>query len=121
MTALLLVAGGCYKIRLTVRMNEDGTGQVVEEIVFGEKLVNVSKRLKGLPTVEELTSERRVKERLTRMGDGVTLAERKVDKLADGSVRMVVTYNYADISSLRLAPIPYAHGWEDVYLGFDQT
>jgi hypothetical protein len=116
--AVSLLCTGCIKIRLTVQLNEDGSGQVVEDIVFGEKLVDASKRIKGVPTIDELTSADRIKKRLSQMGKGVSLAGKKVEKQPDGSVRMVVTYAFEDISELKLAPFPYGPGWEDAHLAF---
>lgn len=119
LTLLALILHGCIKVRLTVKLNEDGSGQVIEEIIFGEKLVNVSKRMQGVPTIDELTGDGRVRERMAKMGEGVSLVSRQVETLPDGSVRMVVVYAYQDISHLRLAPLPFGAGWEDVYLDFD--
>lgn len=118
MVAACLLCTGCIKIRLTVQLNEDGSGQVVEDIVFGEKLVDAAKRLKNGPTVEELTSDEHIKKRLPNMGKGVSLVSKKVDKQVDGSVRMVAVYAFEDISELRLAPMPFGAGWEDTHLAF---
>src|SRR6202795_4945233 len=90
--AACLMSTGCVKIRLTVQLNEDGSGQVVEDIVFGEKLVDAGKRLKDVPTIEELTSDETIKKRLPHMGKGVSFVSKKVEKQPDGSVRMLVTY-----------------------------
>ncbi len=117
LTACLLSAG-CIKIRLTVQLNEDGSGQVVEDIVFGEKIVDASKRLQGVPTIEELTSDEQLKKRAVHMGKGVKVAGRKVEKQTDGSLRLMATYAFEDINDLRLAPVPFGPGWEDVHLAF---
>jgi len=115
----LVLLSGCIKVRLVVKLNEDGSGQVVEEIVFGEKLVNASKRLTEGPTIDDLTSEKRVRERMAKMGEGVSLVSRDVEEQPDGSVRLLVVYAFEDISGLRLAPVPYGSGWKDVYLDFN--
>ncbi|OAI48999.1 hypothetical protein AYO44_00940 [Planctomycetaceae bacterium SCGC AG-212-F19] len=113
-----MLSTGCIKIRLTVQLNEDGSGQVVEDIVFGEKLVDATKRLKDVPSIEELTGDEQLKKRLAHMGKGVKLAGKKVEKQTDGSVRLVATYPFEDINDLKLPPIPYGPGWEDVHLAF---
>src|SRR5262249_5951021 len=114
----LLFLTGCVKVRLTVKLNEDGTGQVVEDIVFGEKLVDAAKRLKEVPTIDELTSDEAVKRRLGQMGKGVSLVSKKIEKQTDGSTRMLVVYAFEDISELRLASFPFGAGWEDTRLKF---
>jgi len=116
--AACLLSAGCIKIRLTVQLNEDGSGQVIEDIVFGEKIVDAGKRLKDLPSIEELTSDEQLKRRAAHMGKGVKLVSKKVEKQTDGSVRLVATYAFEDINALKLAPIPFGPGWEDLHLAF---
>ncbi|MBL8796528.1 MAG: hypothetical protein JNM56_21690 [Planctomycetia bacterium] len=116
--AACLLSTGCIKIRLTVQLNEDGSGQVVEDIVFGDKLVDAAKRLKDVPSIEELTSDEQVKKRVAHMGKGVKLAGKKIEKQTDGSVRLIATYAFEDINALKLAPIPFGPGWEDLNLVF---
>ena len=116
--AAMLCAGGCIKMRLTVQLNEDGTGQLIEDLVFGEKLVDASRRLKNVPTIEELTSDETIKKRLAHMGKGVSFVSKKVEKQPDGSVRMVVVYAFEDISNLRVASFPYGAGWEETRIRF---
>jgi hypothetical protein len=116
---ILLCFSGCFRVRFTVKLNEDGSGQVIEEVVFLEKLVDIAQRLDGVPTIDELTSEANVRQRMANMGKGVSLLKRTVEKQPDGSIRMVVTYAFEDISELRLAPIPYAKDWEDARLEFN--
>lgn len=117
----MLLLCGCIKIKTTVQMNEDGSGKVIEEVVFSEKLVNVSRRVKDAPTIDDLTGEAAIKRRLAQMGKGVSLLDRKVVKQPDGSIQLTVRYGYEDISALRLAPVPYGLGWEDVQLAFKLT
>lgn len=118
LVAVALLSGGCVKIRLTVKLNEDGTGQVIEDLVFGDKLVDASKRLKGVPTIEELTGDETIKKRVAQMGKGVTFVGKKVEKQSDGSVRMVVTYAFEDISEVRVASFPFGGGWEETKIRF---
>lgn len=117
--AAALFSTGCIKIRLTVQLNEDGSGQVVEDIVFGEKLVDAAKRLKEAPSIEELTSDEQLNKRVAHMGKGVKLAGKKVERQTDGSVRLLATYAFEDINQLKLAPIPFGPGWEDLHLAFN--
>ncbi|MBL8799937.1 MAG: hypothetical protein JNM56_39005 [Planctomycetia bacterium] len=113
-----LLSTGCIKIRLTVQLYEDGSGQVIEDIVFGEKLVDATKKLKDAPTIEAMTGDEHLEKRVAHLGKGVKLAGKKVEKQTDGSVRLVATYSFEDISDLKLPPIPYGPGWEDTYLAF---
>ena len=117
--SLSLLSAGCIKIRLTVRLNEDGSGQVIEDIVFGEKIVGAARRLQSPPTRAELTSDQRLKERVAHMGDRVTLGGKKIEKQPDGSVRLIATYAFEDINDIKLAPVPFGAGWEDVNLDFN--
>lgn len=116
--AACLCSVGCIKIRLTVQLNEDGSGQVVEDIVFGEKIVDAAKRLPNVPSIEDLTSDAQLQRRVAHMGKGVTLVGKKVEKQTDGSVRLVATYAFQDINDVKLAPVPFGPGWEDVHLAF---
>lgn len=112
------LSAGCIKIRLTVQLSEDGSGQVIEEIVFGEKIVDASQRLRNAPTLDELTGDDQFKKRVAHMGKGVKFVSKKIEKRTDGSVRLVAIYSFEDINDLKLAPIPYGPGWEDVHLAF---
>jgi hypothetical protein len=113
-----LLCTGCVKVRLTVQLNEDGSGRIIEDLVCGEKLVDASKRLKNVPTIDELTSEETIKKRLAHMGKGVSFVNKKIEKQPDGSVRMITTYAFEDISELRLASFPYGAGWEETRIRF---
>jgi len=81
-------------------------------------LVDAAKRLKDVPSIDELTSEPHIQKRLAHMGKGVRHTGKKVDRQPDGSIRLTTTYAFDDISELRLAPIPFGAGWEDVHLAF---
>jgi len=113
-----LFSTGCIKIRLTLQLNEDGSGQVVEDIVFGEKLVDAARRLQDVPTIDDMTSDAHLQKRVAHMGKGVKLAGKKVEKQTDGSVRLVAKYAFEDINEVKLAPIPFGPGWEDLNLAF---
>jgi hypothetical protein len=115
---LTTLLSGCVKIRLTVQLREDGSGRVIEDIEFSERLVDAAKRMPDAPKIEELTSDAHVKRRLAQMGKGVSLLNKKIEKQPDGSLRMVVSYAFEDINELRLAPLPYGQGWEDVHMAF---
>jgi hypothetical protein len=115
--AAALCSGGCVKFRLTIQLNEDGSGQVVEDILFSDRIVDASRRMDG-PRLEDLTSDPHLAKRVVSMGRGVRLAGKKLEKLADGSVRLVATYAFEDINDIRVAAMPFGPGWEDVHLHF---
>jgi hypothetical protein len=114
----LCLLGGCIKIRLTVKLNEDGSGRLTEEVIFGEKLVNVTRRSKELPQIEWLSSNECVQLRLGNMGKGVSLVSKNVVPLPDGSICLTVVYAFQDIGELRTAAFPYGAGWERSCLTF---
>jgi hypothetical protein len=119
LTAVALACAGCVKIRLTVKLNEDGSGQVVEDIVFSRMMVDASKRIKDSPGIDGLTSDEHVRGRMAHMGKGVSLVDKKVEQQADGSLRLLTTYAFEDINDLKLAPLPYGPGWEDLHMAFE--
>jgi hypothetical protein len=55
--AAVLLLGGCVKIRLTIQLREDGSGRVIEDIEFGEQLVDASRRLADAPGTGVLLKE----------------------------------------------------------------
>jgi len=113
-TFLLLAAGAiCQRLHQGAphrQLNEDGSGQLIEDLVFGEKLVDASKRLKNVPTIEELTSDETIKNGLRTWARGLVRQQRS-RKQADGSVRMIVCTRSRNQQS-RVASFPYGAGWE---------
>ena len=116
--AATLLSSGCIKFRITVQLNEDGSGKVVEDVVFGEKLVDAAKRIKNVPSIDELTSDETIRKRLAHMGKGVSLVSKKIEKQTDGSVRLLTIYAFEDISDLRIASFPFGAGWEETKIRF---
>lgn len=41
-----------------------------------------------------------------------------IEKQSDGSTRLLATYAFGDVNDVKLAPIPFGPGWEDLHLAF---
>lgn len=116
-----LAATGCLKINLTIHLNEDGSGQVIEKMTYGEKLVNIARQVKKLPQLEELAGEKAARQRVAEMGKGVRFLSNKTTTQPDGSTTVTNIYDFDDINGLRVAPLVLGKTWNRSCLTFQLT
>jgi hypothetical protein len=108
----LLAAGSmtsCFQSETIIRLNKDGSGTLTEETGFGAKAIEMLAQLAAFggdaakDPLAELVSEEKAKARAANLGEGVTFE--KVEPTAkDGGKGGKVTYRFADINKLKIAP-----------------
>jgi hypothetical protein len=112
-----LVLPSCFQQNVTITLNKDGSGTIVEETIFGAQMSAMLGGLGGLggegadakDPLKELTSEDKAKERAAQLGEGVTL-EKTEPINADGKKGARVTYRFADINKLKYSDPSEAMG-----------
>ena len=112
-----LVLPSCFQQNVTITLNKDGSGTIVEETVFGAQMSAMLGGLGGLGAqggdakdpLKELTSEDKAKERATKLGEGVTLEKSEAID-ADGKKGARVTYHFTDINKLKYSDAAEAMG-----------
>lgn len=112
-----LVLPSCFQQHVTITLNKDGSGTIVEETVFGAQMSAMLGGLGGLGAqggdakdpLKELTSEDKAKERATKLGEGVTFEKSEAID-AEGKKGARVTYHFADINKLKYSDAAEAMG-----------
>src|SRR5438876_271777 len=72
--------GGCVQIERTIRLNADGSGQLVEVVRFDDRLVETAKSAPQFNGLTDFLDEKHVRERLPLYGE-VTLVSHEVKDL----------------------------------------
>ncbi len=103
--ALLLQS--CLQNEVTITLNKDGSGTLVEETTFGEQVLTMLAQFGALGGGEDpladLISEEKAKERAAALGEGVTFEKAEaVERGKNKGGR--VTYRFADINAIRISP-----------------
>ena len=106
--ALLLLAG-CFQVDTVVRVNPDGSGTVVETMMFSKKmLAQMNEMMQGFadeggakPEPFDLFEPDKLKKQAADMGEGVCFKSAKRSETADYSGYTVI-YAFKDINRLRL-------------------
>lgn len=102
--AFALGLSSCLEIHQTLHLKKDGSGTIVEETLIGEQFSGILEMaaLQGGGKAPEILGEDAAKKRAEKFGQGVTVA--KVEKLdQNGRMGTRVTYNYADINTVKLS------------------
>ncbi|MCX7803875.1 MAG: hypothetical protein N3A38_01665 [Planctomycetota bacterium] len=119
LAAAALAAAGCMEISYYVNLKVDGSGRVVETLVYGPKLIRLAEQVEGgKEELAKLTSRDRALERAKEMGKGVTLAEFKVEDTPDGGKKLTAAYSFEDINHIALCPYPATKKWQGARLRF---
>ncbi len=103
-----LALSSCFQYEMTITLNKDGSGTVVEETLMGgAMLAMISQLAEGFGAEEgevddpvaDLLSEENAKERAKELGEGVTLV--KIEPIEkNGSKGAKITYAFKDINKL---------------------
>jgi len=105
-----LVLPGCLQSEVTIHLNNDGSGTLVEETRLGAQMQAMLEQMSGMGggdnakanPLQQMFSEAKAKTRATELGAGVTLAKfETVD--VNGAKGARVTYNFQDINKLHIA------------------
>lgn len=101
-----LFLSSCIQHEMTITLNKDGSGTLVEETVMGAEMLGMLEQMAagfggeeaGNP-LEELLSEEKAGKRASELGEGVTLGKIEPINL-NGGKGARVTYNFEDINKL---------------------
>jgi len=109
--AALFTLPGCLQNEVTVHVQSDGSGTVVEETVLGAQMSAMLGGMGGMMgpdgqaaknPVDEMASKEKAKEKAAEMGEGVTVE--KIEKIdEDGRKGVRITYAFKDINKLKLS------------------
>lgn len=107
--ACALFLASCLQHEMTITLNKDGSGTLVEETVMGGEMLAMLEEMAagfgggqdaGGGPLDDLLSEDKAKKRAGELGEGVTFA--KIEPIdANGGKGARVTYNFEDINKLR--------------------
>jgi hypothetical protein len=96
---------------MTIHLNQDGSGTLVEETRLGAQMLAMFDQMAALGGAEnakedpvaKMFSEDKAKTRATELGEGVTFEKSEVVN-ANGSKGARVTYRFKDINTLKITP-----------------
>lgn len=113
LTSLLvaLVLPGCLQSETTVHLNKDGSGTLVEQTTFGQQMSAMFAQMSAMggefgadkDPLAAMFSEEKAKARAKSLGEGVTFEKSEPVSNA-GAKGARVSYRFADINKLKLAP-----------------
>ncbi|HVO09233.1 MAG TPA: hypothetical protein VMX54_00655 [Vicinamibacteria bacterium] len=108
-----LLAAGCFQGQRVIRVNANGSGTITDTVTLGDEARSMMEGLKqnlgpeagkqSDPLAERTATEAKLRERAAAMGPGVTLVSFQP---AVGQGPEKVTYAFADINKIRIAPTP---------------
>ncbi|MCF7675078.1 MAG: hypothetical protein K9N23_13130 [Akkermansiaceae bacterium] len=111
-----LVLPSCLQQHTTITLNQDGSGTIVEETVFGAQMSAMLGGLGGLgggedakDPLKDLMSPDKAKARAAKLGEGVTVEKTEAID-ADGKKGARVTYHFADINKVKFTDSTDAMG-----------
>lgn len=115
--ALAAATSGCITAITTIKLRPDGSGTIDQVLSMNAaaaaQLAEMAKGFggdgKAAASEPEFFTEKEMKEAATKFGDGVTFVSSKPIKTAD-RVGRIATYQFADISKLRIEQKPQTSG-----------
>lgn len=116
--ACLLLLSGCVQIDQTIRLNEDGSGELVEVVRFDDRLIQAAKSAPDLQSLSDYLKEEQVRRRLPLYGE-VTLAGHEVKDLQGGGWQARTVLKFKDIDKLTIPAPPHrGANWNEQKIGF---
>jgi hypothetical protein len=101
-----LALPSCFQNEITVTLNKDGSGTIVEETILGAQMLEMMNQVAepGQPDpVAEMFNREEVKEKAANFGEGVEYVKTEmIDK--DGRKGARVHYKFADINKITVKP-----------------
>jgi hypothetical protein len=102
----LLLTGACFQGQRLIKLNVDGSGTIVDTVKLSEQakgmMAGMEQADKSTPAEKKTKKEAKLKERATKMGEGVTFVS--LDTAADGTEKM--TYTFKDINKVKVTNAP---------------
>lgn len=104
---------GCVEIERTIRLNVDGSGQLVEVIRFDDRLVQTAKSSPQFDGLMDFLEEKHVRERLALYGK-VTLVRHDVKDLGGKGREATTILAFKNINEVTLPALPHRSAtWTD--------
>ena len=103
---------GCVEIERTIRLNVDGSGQLVEVIRFDDRLVQTAKSSPQFDGLLDFLEEKHVRERLALYG-AVTLVCHDVKDLGGKGRQATTVLAFKNINQLTLPALPHRSATPD--------
>jgi len=104
LAAAALLAGGCSRLDVHIKLNADGSAVITERMAFSRTQLEQEVSLPGGPRLKDFLKRDRALKRAERMGAGCKLVRHKVRKTADAGIEAVAVYTIPDINDLRYLP-----------------
>ncbi len=107
-TLAVLLLPGCFQSEITVHLNKDGSGTIVEETHLGAQMLEMMDQMSAIggenakqDPMKEMFSEAKAKTRATGLGDDVTFD--KIEMINENGARGArTTYRFKNINTLRI-------------------
>ena len=102
----LVTLSGCIEIESVISLKKDGSGTLTETLNMGAQAAAMMKvrSAEGAGGLLARFDEKSLKERVKTMGEGVELVGVEIIEGTDGSLSLVTTYKFSDISNLIYDP-----------------
>jgi hypothetical protein len=109
---------GCIEIDRTIKLNVDGSGQIVEAVRFDDRLVQAAKSSRKPGQLLDFLDEKYLRERLPLYGE-VTLVSHEVKDLGGKGKQAISILAFKDINKVTLPALPHrGANWTDQKLTF---
>jgi len=109
----LLLLTGCVEYGLTIKVNKDGSGQIVEEMLMANQIINMAKAMNTDEGNMDAFSKERVMEKGSRFGQDVTYKDFEEIK-TEAKQGYRVTYSFNDINKVQLSDKVFSESVESV-------
>lgn len=108
-TLVLLLLPGCFQSEITVHLNKDGSGTIVEESRLGAQMVAMMDQMAAIggenakqDPMKEMFSEEKAKTRASGLGDDVTFDQ--IEMVSENGTKGArTTYSFKNINTLKIA------------------
>lgn len=109
----LLFLTGCVEYGLTIKVNKDGSGEIVEEMLMANQIINMAKAMNTDEGNLDAFSKEKVMTKGPRFGQDVTFKEFEEVK-TEAKQGYKVTYKFNDINKIQLSDQVFSESVESV-------
>lgn len=98
----LVTLPGCMQLDVTVRLESDGRGTVIEKLSYSKKVLDFESDTSSTTGIKALLSKEAAEKRADSMGKGMKLVSHKLAETEDGGLEAVSKYEIPDLNDARL-------------------
>jgi hypothetical protein len=114
----LVGLSGCVQIDRTLKLNVDGSGQIVEVVRFDDRLVQTARSAPAFARLTDFLNEKHLRERLPLYGE-VTLVSHEVKDLGGKGKQAISVLGFKDINKVTPPVLPHrGSNWADQKITF---